>query len=209
MELAGLSVAEAVFESYPPSHYNNKNNSNNKVVVVCGPGNNGGDGLVAARHLAHFGYECVVVYPKQSKNNHFINLVQQCKDMNIPVVEAFPKDYVDIIVDAIFGFSFQGEPREPYASIIYTHFVHSTVPVISVDVPSGWDVDNGDVLGIGYMPDVLVSLTTPKLSSKKFTGRHFIGGRFLPPTLAIKYGVKMPPYNGVSQVFEFQQPCEK
>ena len=50
MELAGLSVAESVWHAMPPCEAK-------RVLVVCGPGNNGGDGLVAARHLYHFGYE--------------------------------------------------------------------------------------------------------------------------------------------------------
>ena len=49
MELAGLSVACSVYAEYPPS-------SHKRVLVIAGPGNNGGDGLVAARHLYHFGY---------------------------------------------------------------------------------------------------------------------------------------------------------
>lgn len=54
MELAGLSVASAILAEYPPSQYS-------RVLIVAGPGNNGGDGLVAARHLYHFGYKGVQV----------------------------------------------------------------------------------------------------------------------------------------------------
>ncbi len=54
MELAGLSVAEAVHDIYP-THY--------RVLVCCGPGNNGGDGLVAARHLSSFGHQVTVHVP--------------------------------------------------------------------------------------------------------------------------------------------------
>merc|ERR1719330_2274928 len=57
MELAGLSVASALAKEYPVE-------SHPKVLILCGPGNNGGDGLVAARHLHHFGYQPRVVYPK-------------------------------------------------------------------------------------------------------------------------------------------------
>ena len=39
-----------------------------RILVACGPGNNGGDGLVAARHLFHYGYQPTIYYPKQSKN---------------------------------------------------------------------------------------------------------------------------------------------
>jgi hypothetical protein len=71
-----------------------------------------------------------------------------------------------------------------------------------VDVPSGWNVDEGDVSNTGFSPKVLISLTTPKLCSKSFEGRHFVGGRFLPPAIAAKYNVRMPPYPGTSQVME-------
>ena len=55
------------------------------------------------------------------------------------------------------------------------------------------------------MPDALVSLTAPKLCAKNFSGRHFVGGRFLSPTLSKKYGVRMPPFEGVSQVMEVSE----
>jgi len=211
MELAGLSVAEAVYQVVPPSP-STTNNSKPKVLLVCGPGNNGGDGLVAARHLVFFGYDCTVVYPKRSKKEHFVNLVQQCEDVDIRVVDEMPKDTKDYsaIVDSIFGFSFHGEPREPFATALkqMMEAQKAGVPVISVDVPSGWNVDEGDVTNTGFVPEVLVSLTTPKESSRGFPGRHFVGGRFLPPKLAKKYSLNMPPYPGVSQVMEISS-CSK
>lgn len=213
MELAGLSVAEAVYQVVEESKQN-AGNSKARILLVCGPGNNGGDGLVAARHLVMFGYECEIVYPKPSKKQHFINLVQQCADVGIPVSAEMPQPSeigsCDAIVDAIFGFSFHGAPREPFATILQQMKEASSSSsatgsggiVISVDVPSGWNVDEGDVANTGFMPDVLVSLTTPKHCSKNFPGRHFVGGRFLPPKLATKYDVSMPSYPGVSQVME-------
>lgn len=61
MELAGLSVSQALFKLQPLS-------KGKRILVACGPGNNGGDGLVAARHLFHYGYQPTIYYPKQSKN---------------------------------------------------------------------------------------------------------------------------------------------
>jgi NAD(P)H-hydrate epimerase len=52
-------VAQAVQKTYPRQKHP-------RVLVCCGPGNNGGDGLVAARHLFHFGYKPSIFYPKQS-----------------------------------------------------------------------------------------------------------------------------------------------
>ena len=61
MELAGLAVAQA---SHLYIREELKDETNRKIAIVCGPGNNGGDGLVAARHLQQFGYEPIIHYPK-------------------------------------------------------------------------------------------------------------------------------------------------
>lgn len=61
MELAGLSVSQAVYRVQPLE-------KGRRVLVACGPGNNGGDGLVAARHLFFYGYTPTIFYPKRSKN---------------------------------------------------------------------------------------------------------------------------------------------
>lgn len=206
MELAGLSCAEAIYEvveEQRPAATTTKP----KILLVCGPGNNGGDGLVAARHLTMFGYQCEVVFPKQKNQQHFINLQQQLNDVGVPITTEMPQDLSSYtaIVDAIFGFSFMGEPREPFKTILQQIQGADGILTFSVDVPSGWNVDKGDVANTGFVPDVLISLTTPKHCSKDFKGRHFVGGRFLPPKLAEKYGVQMPPYPGVSQVMEISK----
>jgi len=54
------------------------------------------------------------------------------------------------------------------------------VPIASVDVPSGWDVELGDTAEVGIHPQMLISLTAPKLCAKFFTGKHYVGGRFVP-----------------------------
>lgn len=54
------------------------------------------------------------------------------------------------------------------------------IPIVAVDIPSGWDVDKGPTKE-GLRADMLVSLTAPKLCAKGFKGRHFLGGRFVPP----------------------------
>lgn len=171
------------------------------IFIISRPGNNGGDGLVAARHLVHFGFDATIVYPKRSTKTHFINLVKQCEDMGIPILDEInnvqddSQQRYDIIVDAIFGFSFRGTaPREPFASAIanMVEFQKEQGSIlVSVDVPSGWDVDGGDLTGTNFSPDVLISLTAPKLSAKKFKGRHFVGGRFLPPAIAEKYNIRV------------------
>uniref|UniRef100_A0A8C0F1E6 NAD(P)H-hydrate epimerase n=1 Tax=Bubo bubo TaxID=30461 RepID=A0A8C0F1E6_BUBBB len=97
-----------------------------------------------------------------------------------------------LVVDAIFGFSFKGAVREPFGSILST-LERITVPIASIDIPSGWDVEKGKADGL--QPDMLISLTAPKKAAMYFGGRyHFLGGRFVPAALQEKYALNLPPY---------------
>jgi len=203
MELAGLSCAAVVPEVYPAAQYP-------RVLVACGPGNNGGDGLVAARHLHFFGYQPIVLYPKQPDKTLYQNLKTQLGWLNIPVAEEMSelgigKDWegVDVILDCFFGFSFKGAVRAPFDFILALMASVKRPPIISVDIPSGWDVELGPPQeGPVLLPEVLLSLSAPKMCSEKFKGRHFLGGRFIPPIITKKYDLQLPPYPGVSQVVE-------
>ncbi|KAJ9166508.1 hypothetical protein P3X46_021253 [Hevea brasiliensis] len=213
MELAGLSVATSIVEIYKPSEYN-------RVLAICGPGNNGGDGLVAARHLHHFGYKPFVCYPKRTAKPLYTGLVTQLESLAVPflTVEDLPSDLskdFDIIVDAMFGFSFHGTPRPPFDDLIqklvYLHKCNQTCQksslIVSIDIPSGWHVEGGDVNGEGIKPDMLVSLTAPKLCAKKFSGpHHFLGGRFVPPSIVENYKLHLPPYPGTSMCVRIGKP---
>ncbi|XP_038238393.1 NAD(P)H-hydrate epimerase isoform X1 [Dermochelys coriacea] len=195
MELAGLSCATAIAKAYPPSSFTR---SLPTVLIVCGPGNNGGDGLVCARHLKMFGYEPTVYYPKRPSKALFEGLTTQCQKMDIPLLSEFPSEAMlidelyGLVVDAIFGFSFKGAVREPFGSILRT-LEQVTVPIASIDIPSGWDVEQGNPDSI--QPDMLISLTAPKKAAQHFAGRyHFLGGRFVPMALQQKYSLNLPPY---------------
>jgi len=110
----------------------------------------------------------------------------------------------DQVIDAIFGFNFSGEVREPFPAVIRA-LEESRVPVTSVDVPSSWDVEHGPPesgLGSTFKPAVLVSLSAPKPLVKFFSGKHFLGGRFVSPVIARKYGFEVPQYQGIDQIAE-------
>jgi len=206
MELAGLSVAQAMYTLSPPSKSPN-------LLIACGPGNNGGDGLVAARHLHHFGYRPSVYYPKQSKKDIYERLRAQLEQLKVPFVDDFhgAMSKSDWIIDAIFGFSFSGGVREPFPSIIKA-LASSNIPVLAVDAPSSWNIDEGppkDGPGEGYNPAALISLTAPKPLVKWFEGRHFVGGRFVSEEIAKKYGFDVPPYKGSDQIVEVGRQDEK
>lgn len=199
MELAGLSVSQAVYRVHPPSKGKN-------VLVACGPGNNGGDGLVAARHLWHYGYKPTIYCPKQSKNELYQRLAIQLRNLDVPFTDDFESSMktTNHIVDAIFGFSFSGKVREPFADIIAA-FEKTKITVTSVDAPSSWSIEDGPPQsgpGMTFQPAALVSLTAPKPLVKHFKGRHFVGGRFVTPEIAKKYDLYIPDYSGVDQIVE-------
>lgn len=131
-------------------------------------------------------------------------MVKQCENLNIKFLKT--EDALErlchaegcpCVVDAMFGFSFKGEPRPPFKEILET-LVNARMPIVSVDIPSGWSVERGEdesTEGL-IQPEMLVSLTAPKLCAKSFKGKHhYLGGRFAPPEL----GLVLPIYPGVSQ----------
>lgn len=133
-------------------------------------------------------------------------LRKQLEDLKVPFTEDFLSaiKQTDHIVDAIFGFSFSGEVREPFPKVIEA-LASTSVPVLAVDAPSSWDIEDGprdSGPGKGFMPPALISLTAPKPLVNKFKGRHFLGGRFLSPEMAEKYELDVPKYEGLDQVVE-------
>jgi NAD(P)H-hydrate repair Nnr-like enzyme with NAD(P)H-hydrate epimerase domain len=76
----------------------------------------------------------------------------------------------------------------------------ANLPIVSIDIPSGWDVERGNETGEGLEPEMLISLTFPKECALYFKGpHHFLGGRFIPPMLASKYGLDIPTFPGTDQ----------
>ncbi|XP_025722242.1 NAD(P)H-hydrate epimerase-like [Callorhinus ursinus] len=161
-----------------------------------------------ARHLKLFGYQPTIYYPKRPNKPLFTALVTQCQKMDIPFLGEMPPEPMlidelyELVVDAIFGFSFKGDVREPFRGILGV-LNGLTVPIASIDIPSGWDVEKGNSGGI--QPDLLISLTAPKKSATQFTGRyHYLGGCFVPPALEQKYQLNLPPYPDTECVYRLQ-----
>lgn len=167
----------------------------------------GGDGLVAARHLKLWGYQPSVYYPKPSSKPLFVGLETQLKNLEIEFINDLNSiSNYQLIIDAIFGFSFKaGNIREPFKSVIDTVNKATQIPILSVDIPSGWDVDNGFLEGGIREPAVLVSLTAPKpvancIDTTKT--QHYVGGRFVGRAFAEKYGIDLYQYKGYDQVLK-------
>lgn len=174
---------------------------------------------MAARHLHHFAYAPTLYYPKPGKKEIYQRLLRQCTNLSIPLISSLDEFHAalkanDVVLDAIFGFSFAPPVRAPFDAILDA-LAEASTPVVSVDMPSGWNVEkgrqelftqpdaNGDSRTVKTIdPEVLVSLTVPKEGAREFRGRHWLGGRFVPDSLDKKYELNIPEYPGFDQVVE-------
>src|SRR5262245_29385560 len=156
METAGSAVAEAAAELADPG----------RVAVVCGKGNNGGDGLVAARRLAETGFEAEALLlgrPSDMSDDARENLdrfrnARRVEDAELPAA----LEGAGVIVDAIFGTGFAGEPRDPAASAIEA-INQAKAKVVATDIASGVNASTGEVEGKAIEADVTVTFHAPKL----------------------------------------------
>jgi NAD(P)H-hydrate epimerase len=135
MERAGTGLAELVADRFPEG----------RIVVVCGKGNNGGDGLVAARVLRAAGRDVDVATAaplEELRGDARANLERLAGPPPLPLGPGV-LDGAAVIVDAILGTGSSGEPREPAKSAIGK--LLGGAPVIACDVPSGVDASTGEV----------------------------------------------------------------
>jgi hydroxyethylthiazole kinase-like uncharacterized protein yjeF len=153
MERAGAGVARAVERLVPDG----------PVTVVCGKGNNGGDGLVVARLLRDAGRAVTVVCvapPEDFAGDARVNLDRLPGDGPVRLIDGM-RAQAGVVVDALLGTGFEGEPRGTVAEAIDA--VNGTgAPVVSVDVPSGVDASTGVVSGRAVRAAVTVTFHAAK-----------------------------------------------
>jgi hydroxyethylthiazole kinase-like uncharacterized protein yjeF len=139
MERAGEGLAAVVAQREPSG----------RVAVVCGKGNNGGDGLVAARLLRQAGRDVDVLAAGSLDDLHGDALEQLHRLPGEPpvAVDAARLDYAHVIVDALLGTGTTGAPREPFTGIIEAVNA-ARAPVVAADIPSGVDASTGEVAGV-------------------------------------------------------------
>ncbi|HEY5803089.1 MAG TPA: NAD(P)H-hydrate dehydratase [Lysobacter sp.] len=155
MERAGRAAWRELLTHWPQAQ---------RVVVVCGPGNNGGDGYVLARHARQSGRQVEVVHlPGQSPRGDLARRAAQdffAVGGAVALFEgALPP--ADVVVDALFGIGLSREPDEPTQSLIAAINAQAA-PVLALDVPSGIDADRGCVMGAA----VVAARTVEFMASK-------------------------------------------
>ncbi len=153
-----------------------------KIAIICGKGNNGGDGFVIGRYLRKFGYGIVIYYPGPAESlspDAHINLDRAIKagvdTIDVRSIEEMPEYFeADYIVDAIFGTGFSGVPRGLMADLI-EYINRQNLDIISVDCPSGLNMDTGKHEGVIIKAKYTFCLALPKYGLCYSPGREIAG----------------------------------
>ena len=168
MENAGAACAKKLVEKF--GDVKSKN-----VLVFAGLGNNGGDGLVIARHLAGYGAGVTVFLLGEPDNirseecSWNWNLLEKMESVKLLTggnLDHLTNLEFDIIIDGILGTGISGEIREPQASAI-TFINKSNAFKLSVDVPSGVDPDTGSKNSPRVVANITVTFHRMKVGMPK------------------------------------------
>ncbi len=194
MENAGSRIADFLIDEFKD------NILDNFIVAVCGKGNNGGDALVAIRHIS--GY---ILARRKSNNRINLSVILLCspedlktpesilnwqiiskmesirkftlKSNNVTEIEDEIKKS-NIILDGIFGTGIKREIKEPHSKVIETiNDKKGTTFILAVDIPSGLDPDTGKIIDKAIRADATITFHRPKhglLKNPKIVGRLIV-----------------------------------
>jgi hydroxyethylthiazole kinase-like uncharacterized protein yjeF len=189
MEAAGGAVARAVSALSPQG----------PVRVVCGKGNNGGDGLVAARRLAETGFEveALLLAPGAELSGDAAANLERFPAARVIDPADLDRALADsgALVDAIFGTGFEGGPRTPIDAAIAA-INRCGAPVVACDIASGVNASNGEVEGAAVEADVTVSFHAAKVGHTVAPGKSHSGELQVAP-IGIPDGAPVDPAAGV------------
>ena len=169
MERAGEAVAEAALQRWP----------GRSALVLCGPGNNGGDGFVAARHLVRAGVpvRLALLGDRQKLAGDAALAAARWHGEVIPLSPDLLGEH-ELVVDALFGAGLS-RPLEGVARATIDAIAARRLDCLAIDVPSGLDGDSGEVLGAAPPSRVTVTFCRAK------PGHYLLPGRMLCGELAI------------------------
>jgi len=166
MEKAGQAVAAAALRRFPGAA---------RFVVFCGPGNNGGDGYVAARALRQAGAAVALFYlgdPARLRDD--AATARACCGVAATALEDYTPLQGDVIVDAVFGAGLDRPVPAAVADLIGA-VTDADLPVLAVDLPSGVDGRSGAVLGAAFSAVHTVSFMARKPGHLLLPGRALAG----------------------------------
>jgi NAD(P)H-hydrate epimerase len=170
------------------------------IVVLAGRGNNGGGGLVAARHFLNWGawVQIVLTDPPDTYQGvpaHQLTILQA---MGAPLAwaeEGWELPPTDLIIDAIIGYGLRGAPRGKARNLIQLAN-SSRAPIVSLDAPSGLDTTTGQLFTPHINATATMTLALPKAglaAAQSACGDLYLADISVPPQLYTQLGLEVPP----------------
>jgi len=195
MENAGRAMAEEAVRLLVST-----GNRRVRWAVLVGKGNNGGDGIVCARHLIELGHEAELVYavPPEQLAGEAAAQRDIAARLGIPARTfapgGIPWSPYGGIIDALLGTGTAGAPREPYAALI-REANGSGLPIVAADIPSGLDADTGETAEPCIRAAVTVTFALAKRGlllypGAETAGRVIVRAIGIPESLAGTLGVQ-------------------
>jgi len=190
MECAGARVTDLILEHYSAALHGH-------ILVLCGYGNNGGDGMVIARHLRTLSHQVSILMPLQGKMSPETTAnLKRCEQLRIPILtlEELSEDvlgHTTLIIDALYGIGFRGELPQNLICLFDSIALHQAhreaqgsprITAIAIDIPSGLDANNGN--GSALVCDATIAI-------EEFKYGHFLrsGSKYCGVLHLVKIGI--------------------
>ncbi len=189
MENAGRGIAQLAMDIL-------EDVAGKRIIILCGPGNNGGDGYVVARHLLNHGAlaRTLVLAPEEKIKGDARTNLDILKNMEHPVkfVDEFLHldEEPDLIIDAMLGTGVTGSLRGIFADAAKL-LDQLRAPVLAVDIPTGVNADTGAVDGPAVQASYTATMALPKRGllfspGREYTGELYIIDIGMPPAVQVK-----------------------
>ena len=184
--------------------------SGHRIVILCGAGNNGGGGMVAARHLHNGG---ATVHIKLVADHHLKDVPAHqwriLTAMGLATNDDPDLAKADLILDALIGYSLSGNPRGAVAKWI-ERVNASNRPVLALDTPSGLDTTTGVPAALCVRATATMTLALPKTGlltpqAQSFVGDLYVADIGVPPELYKRIGIIVAPIFSQETIIHFNK----
>ena len=198
MENAGYRMAEFVRQEFPLQRKEKKGLKNRRILICAGKGNNGGDGIAAARHLLNFGYSPALFLITAQLRHESKRCLDRAKALGITAFTSLARlakelKRTDIIYDCLIGYNMRGALREPFGAVIRL-LNNAGKPIIACDVPSGVDADHGALHPLFIKASYILFFSLPKQGCKSFRAEKFVADIGVPKALYSLIDIKAEDY---------------
>lgn len=189
MENAGRNLALHAMQFGPEA---------GRIVVLAGPGGNGGGGLSCTRHLHNHGFhvDLLLTHDPDTLRGPAETQYRILKEAGLqnqnPSALPTLLSGAALIIDALLGYSLKGPPQGLFHEFIVASN-ESSIPILSLDLPSGTDATTGEMPGVAISPVRTLTLALPKRGLRDIPGQLFLGDIGIPPELYQHLGIDLEP----------------